>query len=311
VRTDPFLPVLALAERQHALFRRDQALLVVSPDQLDDALASGRFERPWPSVYRVHGAPATPESRTLAAVWAAGPDAAASHRSSGWLWGGLPEPPDRPELLLPDGSRCLLPGITVHRTRDFRPEVVRIRRGIPTVDPLLTMLHLGAVLSRRELSDVLEAGLASRLFSMPAMWATLDRYGKRGRNGAGVLRAVVEDRALGEKPSDSVLEERGAQVLSRCGITDWVFHHQIWVNGTFIAEPDFSILWARLAIEFDGAGKLNEPGALDAFLDRQNRVTLAGWTLLRFTWAMVVRRPAYVVRVIQEHLRNLTRLEAG
>lgn len=304
--TDPFLPLLARAERQHSLFRRDQALDVVTERQLDAAVTSGRFHCLWPSVYGVRGAPLTPEARTLAAVWAAGPGAAAAHRSSGWLWGQLPEAPPHPEIILPHGRRCLLPGITVRRSRDLRPEVVRVRRGIPTVDPLLTMLHLGAVLDRRELADVLEVGLASRLFSMAAMWATLDRYGRPGRNGAGVLRAVVEDRALGEKPSDSVLEERGAQVLDRSGVTGWVFHHQIWHHGRFIAEPDFALLSARLAVEVDGEEKLRQPGALEAFLERQNRLTLAGWALLRFTWRMIVRRPAYVVATILDALGNLT-----
>jgi very-short-patch-repair endonuclease len=36
---------------------------------------------------------------------------------------------------------------------------------------------------------------------------------------------------------------------------------------------------------------------------RQNRLVPLGWTVLRFTWAQVMRDPAYVANVIAQVLR--------
>jgi len=308
--TDPLAPVLALAEHQHALIRRHQALELVTARCLDRHLATGRLHVPWPSVYRVPGAPRTPEQALLAAVWAAGDGAAAYGRSAAWLWGLVDEAPDRPQVVIPHRRRCHLGGVDLHRSRDLTAQVVHRRHRIPTVDPLLTMVHVGACLDVAALADALEVGLNDR-FSLPAVFATLDRYGRPGRNGVGPLRRVVTNRALEEKPADSVLEARCADVLRHHGIGGWVFHHQVRHGRRFVAEPDFAFVTVRLAVEVDGAGKLRDRGALDAFFEREHRLAAAGWQLVRFTWGQVVRRPGYVATVIRQRLGTLADENGG
>lgn len=301
---DPLAPVLALAEHQHALVRRDQILDVLTARRLDRHLAAGRLHIPWSSVYRVPGAPRTTEQATLAAVWAAGDGAAAYGRSAAWLWGLVDEAPGRPQVVIPQHRRCRLDGIDLHRSSDLTPQVVHRRHGIPTVGPLLTMVHLGACLDAAALADALEVGLNDR-FSLTAMFATLDRYGRPGCTGIVRLRRVVENRALEDKPADSVLEARCADLLRHHGIEGWVFHHRVRHGRRFVAEPDFAFVEVRLAVEVDGAGKLRGRGALDAFFEREHRLAAAGWQLVRFTWAQVVRRPTYVAAVIRERLGTL------
>ena len=133
---DPLAPLLALAEHQHALVRRSQALELVAARGLDRHLAAGRLHTPWPSVYRVPGGPRTAEQALLAAVWAAGDGAAAYGRSAGWLWGLIDDAPDRPQVLIPHRRRCRLDGIDLHRRRDLKPEVVHRRHGI------LSLIHI-------------------------------------------------------------------------------------------------------------------------------------------------------------------------
>ena len=301
---DPLAPVFAIAEHQHGLVRRSQALEVVTARRLDRHLAASRFHIPWPSVYRVPGAPRTAEQSLLAAVWAAGDGAAAYGRSAAWLWGLMDEAPDRPQVVIPHRRRCRLDGIVLHRSRGLTAGMVHRRRGIPTVDPLLTMVHLGACLDSGALADALETGL-NDWFSLPAMFATLDRYGRPGCNGISRLRRVVENRALEEKPADSVVEARCADLLRHHGIEGWVFHHRVCHGRRFVAEPDFAFVDLRLAVEVDGAEKLRGRGVLDAFFEREHRLVAAGWRLVRFTWAQVVRRPSYVAAVIRERLGTL------
>jgi very-short-patch-repair endonuclease len=45
---------------------------------------------------------------------------------------------------------------------------------------------------------------------------------------------------------------------------------------------------------------------MQADLDRQNALVREGWTVLRFTWADVVRRPAPVAALITEALGRIT-----
>jgi hypothetical protein len=54
----------------------------------------------------------------------------------------------------------------------------------------------------------------------------------------------------------------------------------------------------RVVVETDGMEKYREPGSLAAEKRRQNALVGLGFTLLRFTWADVVRRPNAVLRQV-------------
>lgn len=294
----------SIAERQHGLILRRQAVGLAGEPRVDRLVGAGRLLAVGTGVYRVPGAPRTTEQQLLAAVLAAGPDCAlASGRSAGWLWGLVEEPPRIPEVMVPPGRLRRIPGIRLVRSIDCSPGVCVVRRGIPTLNPLLTMVELARVLEPQELADALERGLASSLFGMGAMWATLDRYGRSGRNGIGPLRAAVESRALEEKPSDSVVEERCAQLLRAHGITGWVFHHPIRdERGALVAEADFAFPPVRFGVEIEGATKFHQRGYLDRFAERRHRVRALGWELEHFTWNHVVRRPAYLAATLSRLL---------
>lgn len=290
----------SLAEHQHGLVLRHQAVAMLSEPRVDRLVGAGRLLAVGTGVYRVPGAPRTAEQSLLAAVFAAGPDCAlASGRSAAWLWGLVPAPPRRPEVMVPHGRLRRLPGIRVVRSLDCTPEVGALRRGIPTLNPLLTMIELARVLDGADLADALERGLSTSLFSMAAMWATLDNYGRSGRNGIGPLRAVVENRALEDKPADSVVEERCAQLLVTHGISGWAFHEPIRdERGTVVAEPDFTFTPVKFGLEIEGATKFHQRGYLDRFAERRHRVRALGWDLEHFTWNHLVRRPAYFVATL-------------
>lgn len=296
----------SLAEHQHGLVLRHQAVALLGEPRVDRLVAAGRLRAVGTDVYRVPGAPRAAEQTLLAAVFASGSDCAlASGRSAAWLWGLVEAPPRIPEVMVPHGRLRRLPGIRLVRSLDCTPEVGVVRRGIPTLNPLLTMVELARVLDPTALADALERGLANSLFSMAAMWATLDRYGRSGRNGIGPLRAVVEHRALEDKPSDSVVEERCAQLLAAHGITGWVFHQPIRdERGAVVAEPDFTFAPVRLGVEIEGVTKFHQRGYLDRFAERRHRLRALGWDLEHFTWGHVVRRPAYLVATLTRLLAD-------
>jgi very-short-patch-repair endonuclease len=258
-------------------------------------LAEGRLERLHPGVFRVGGAPVTYEQALLAAVLAAGAGAAVSHRAAALLW-ELIEDGAPVEVSVTNTKGPRLRGVLVHRSRDLGPRWVTRRHGIPVTNPLLTMVDLGAVLPPWLVEDALNRGLTKRLFTIPAVERARNDVGRPGRRGAGVLRAILDERALGGERPDGLLEARMAKLLQDAGLDGWEFQFVVVdEQGRFVARVDFCWPDRKLVVEVDGFETHSSPAALQADLDRQNRLVTLGYTVLRFTWADVVRNPSKVV----------------
>jgi very-short-patch-repair endonuclease len=295
-----------LASRQYGLGTRDQLVPIIGAAAVDRWLESTRLEALHPGVYRFTGTPPVPEQAILAAVLAGGSGALASHRAAAWLWRLLP---DRlgapgPEITVPTPRRPILDGVIVHRSHDLHAERPAWHRGIPITNPLLTMLHLGAVVGVDVLHDAVELGVGRRLFTVAGLEAVHDRVGRPGRNGAGALRRLLDDRALGAKPADGLLEPRMAGLLRRYRLPGACFQFEIEI-GERTYFIDFAYPDVKLAIEVDGYEQHSSPRAMQRDLERQNDLVAAGWTVLRFTWRDVVRRPSDVARRIREQLSAL------
>ena len=147
------------------------------------------------------------------------------------------------------------------------------------------LVDLGAVLPLHEVSDALERGLTKKLYKMAAVEWALNDVAKRGRIGGGVLRRILDTRALGAKPADGLLEPRFARVALVYGLPPYSFQHSFLRYFIDFAWPEF-----KLAVEVDGWETHSNPQAFQNDLDRQNALVAAGWTVLRFTWYDVVKR---------------------
>ena len=288
--------IAAWARTQHGLVERGQALAAgLSDDMLGDWVDAGRLERLHAGVYRLAGAPPSWEQSVMAAVLAAG--GIASHRSAARLWGVYDT--DVVEVTVPRPHRCVASGVVTHRSRDLASRHVTRRYGIPVTTPMRTLVDLGAVCPERQVADALERAVVALVCSVLAVERVLDDVARRGRRGAGVLRRVLDDRALGRARPDGLLEARIARVLREYDLPAPVFQHRVGRYRVDFAYPEL-----RLAIEVDGFEVHGTPAALQADLERQNRLVAAGWTVLRFTWRDVVRRPAWVAQQVAAVLRQ-------
>jgi len=292
---------------RHGLLRVEDGLLTRS--QIRTAVDAGILAREHTNVLRLAGAPRTEEQRTLYAVWAAAGLAAASRRSASTVWGLSDVWPDHPDVCVAPPRLPRLRGAHVHRSAALTPDRIVIVRHIPVTDPMLTVLQLGAVVARFVVEDAVERGLQRRLFTVAGLWAMLEQLGRSGRNGAGVLRAVLVDRALGDERPESLLESRMAQLLDRAGLPKPNYQFEVFDGDRFVARVDFAYPELMVVIEVDGWTVHGTPQATTLDFARQNEVELLGWTVLRFTWDMVVRRPAFVVETIARVLR--ARMAAG
>lgn len=176
-----------------------------------------------PAVYRVAGAPVTWEQRVLAAVLAAGPGAAASHRTAAVLWGLLSA--GVIEIVVPRGRTPDLRGVIVHQTRD--PIVTATRRGIPVTTPMRTLVDLGAVVPGAVVEVAVDRADVADLCSIAAVEWELARVPRPGRRGTGPLREVLDRHALLDQPPDGMLEPRFAGLCRLAGLPQPVFRHAV------------------------------------------------------------------------------------
>lgn len=280
-----------VARGQYGLITWSQLLAAGVPgSSIGRLVERGALIRLFPGVYRVAGAPATWYQRQLAAVLAAGAEAAASHRAAAHLWDVWDGEPAI-EISVPRRQALRLPGVIVHRTRDPMP--IHIRKGIPVTTPMRVMVDLGAVVSADVVETVLDRAEVARLHTVAAVEWELAAVARPGRRGSGTLRRVLDRRALLDSPPDGMLEPRFARLLKHAGLAPAVFQFRVGRYEIDFAYPDL-----MLAIEVDGYGPHASRKAFQSDRYRQNVLVGRGWTVLRFTWADVVKRPDHVARVI-------------
>ena len=285
-----------LAAAQYSLATRTQALdLGMTSRQLHDRLGSGLLVPVHKGVYRLSAAPPTTRQSLLAACMAS--EGVASHRSAAALWTLRGVEATTPEISVFGSRRPELRGVVVHRTDRLDP-VDRFRRaGIPVTTPARTLLDLGAVVPVEVVEPALEDALMRRLVTLQLLRNTLERLGGPGRNGAGVLRALVEERDPATAPTQSMLEDELFRVLRRGGLPAPVRQYEVAGVRLDGAYPDI-----RLGLEADS--RIWHGGRLDVQRnsEKANILLAHGWGVLHFTWFDLTRRPRHVVDTVGRQL---------
>jgi len=225
------------------------------------------------------------EQDVQAAVLSCG--GAACLRSAARLWGLLPDT-DAVEVLVARGVSAKLENATVHWTA--KDSETATRRGIRTTSPLLTLAMLGGVAPRDDVADASSRALASRLVSPAGLAAAVERFGGPGSRGPRLLRSILREWELGKRPPDSVLETRMATLLRRFKLPRAEFQFEVHGDdGAFLGRVDFAYPAPRLAIEVDGGEHHSSAEDRQRDARRRNALSIAGWTVLVFTWTDVVR----------------------
>ena len=295
----------ALASTQHGAVSRQQLLDGgATRNVIAWAVSVGELLLVAPATYVVAGSPRTWKQRLMVAVLDAGPRACVSHRAAAILLGiarvGAPEVV---EITSPRTRTHRLDGVIVHRLLDLSSEHVMLIDGIPCTGFPRTLVDLGAVEPLWEVRDMLERCLSKRHLTIGAAEWVVTHHSRRGRNGVGVLRQVLDDRALFKAMPDSVLEARMARIFTRFGLPTASFQHVVLSgSGEFVARVDFAYPEARRAFEVNGWEQHGTPTATEADYDRIHRLDALGWHVTSFTYWHVVKRPAYVAKVIREIL---------
>ncbi|HWM09533.1 MAG TPA: DUF559 domain-containing protein [Solirubrobacteraceae bacterium] len=111
------------------------------------------------------------------------------------------------------------------------------------------------------------------------------------------LQALLSRYAVGAFVTRSELEERFLALCDRYGLPRPKVN--ISIEGR---ECDFVWRDARLIVEVDGYAYHRSPSAFEADRERDVVLAVAGWTVLRFTWTQITRRPAWVARAVRQRM---------
>jgi hypothetical protein len=289
---------------QHGLIRRDEArVLGVTAKQERLWMAGGDWERFGHRAIRLAGTTRTPEQDLLAACMNGGPTAVASHQSAAWLWGIWPVP-DRHAITIARGGAARPAGVDVHRPVDY-PERVVTRRAILCTNPLRTLVDLAAVSTEDELDGAVDQALARRLLTVGAIEAEVDRLGRPGRSGAGLMRRALQRRGLTGALHPSVLESRTLRLLRQFGIEPLGTEVRMGPDGRYRVDI---VLASDVIMEVDGFAYHFDPEQMAEDKRRRTQIRQGGTTVLEYTWRDIVHEPG---RVISEVRRALARSAAA
>jgi hypothetical protein len=256
-----------LASCQHGIFTGKHARSIgLSERQIDHRIRTGQWRRLFNYAFHIGGAPVTWKGLLLAACWAGGFRAVASHRSAAALYGWAGGREAIAEIMCPRWRRARHRQVEVHETKVLEALDVSFVEGIPVTTPERTLLDLGAVCSP---TVVLMA---------------LDRARNTGQvTFESKLRWALSVRDPRQAPSESEMETLMLEVLRRHGLPAPIPQYEIRDRGRFVARVDAAYPDARLAIEYQSYQEHMGPEPLVRDNRRRSRLRALRWEMLGVT----------------------------
>ena len=298
VENDPDLAAAALADRQWGVIKRQLTVSGLSRTAIADRVAKRRLRVMYRGVYALGHAELRREGQWLAAVWACGGRAVLSHGDAAAHWGLMPV---RGRLIHvttplrsgrdPDRSR-----IRLHRVGTLRAWERTLGDGIPITTVARTLLDLSPQLRPRAMEDVIAQANRLGLFDLLAARRCLAEHPRQ--HGAPALRRLLDAlEGVGTADVRSLLEILLLQLSDDHQLPEPAANAR--VAGFLV---DFFWPHKRLIVEADSYTYHSMPTAFERDRERDQQLTLAGYTVVRFTYKQVTRQPEAVVHRIRRLL---------
>ena len=273
-------PVEAL-KRVGGIATRSELLRLTTRRRVRSALAKGEVIRTGRNRYALP----TASEGVRAAGRLAG---VASHRTAASMHGWkLAEQPPQPEVIVPRG-RKIEPhrrrGIEVFWRRRLRED--EVVRGLVT-EPHRTVIDCARDLPFHEALAIADSALRSGDVDRDRLVQLALALPSAGRQTA--LRVVNAADGRAANPFESVLRAIALQVPGLA------VEPQVEINERgFLGRPDLVDRRRRLVLEADSFEWHGGRKALHRDCARYNALVIRGWTVLRFSWEMVMLEPDYV-----------------
>jgi predicted transcriptional regulator of viral defense system len=292
-----------LAARQHGVFSVEQlGRLGLGPRGVRHRAESGRLHRIHQSVYSL--VPLSllgRDGRYMAAALACGPDAVVSYRCAAALHEIRGTAQRNIDVTVRGLSHRKHAGIDVHRSTTLTPADVTTAHGIPCTTVARTLLDVAQVIKGRPLERALDQAEILELLDLAALDDQIKR--NKHRPAAKRLQAVLEQHYIGSTPTWSELEEAFLTACRKAGLPAPEVNAFIdpQDNDPTAIRVDFVWRDQRLIVETDGHETHRTRRAFEEDRLRDQRLIVAGWTVIRITWRQLTRNP----REVTERLARL------
>jgi hypothetical protein len=290
--------IAKLAGSQHGpVAHRQLRALGLSHQQIAYRLRVGRLIRHFPEVYLVGHDVLPREGRWMGAVLACGEKAVLSHADAAAHWGLMPSRGRLIDVTTPlrSGRHPDRTRIRLHRVGTLRAWECTLIEEIPTTTVARTLLDLSPELRPRAMEDAIAQANRLDLFDLLAVRRCLDEHPRQ--HGAPALRRLLDAlQGVGAADVRSILEVLVLQLCDDHGLPQPVANAT--VEGFLV---DFFWPAKRLMVEADSYTYHSMPGAFERDRERDQQLTLAGYTVVRFTYTQVAQTPA----LVRHRLRRL------
>jgi very-short-patch-repair endonuclease len=247
---------------------------------------AGNWLRCAPGVYFADDRPFTDSARVRATVGSYGHLAVGTGLAAAW-WQGLTRfAPDIIEVTVPRNSNGRCRAGSRLRRRDLAPTDVVERNGLRVTALPLTVVEAAA---RRGGGAKLMDSALQRHVELPQLWRAHLR--NKGRHGSPAARRLLQAASDGAR---SEAERLLVKLLRDNGITGWKANYPLSGYKIDVAFPK-----QKVAIETDGWAFHSSWDDFQNDRERQNKIALLGWQVLRFTWLDLTEYPQRVLTVIR------------
>lgn len=281
-----------------------------SNDQIDRLVATGQLERLERELFAVAGAPKTKRQAIRAAVLAAEPNGAASHRCAPEVW-GVPGFTDQPvEVAIPHGCDHEFTLGRLHQSCLLPEHHVTFVDGIRVTTPARMLFDLAADLSFKRLERAANSCIALKLVTVVELRHMLTELGKRGRAGTRKFRLLVEKLERARGHPESGLEGDFLTLVVDAGLPEPRLQVDFYDDDGFIGRVD-AVWGPQLVIaEVDSDRFHTAPLDEEADALRDKRLRALGYEVVRFSEHQIRHRRAFVIQTLREKL-SLPRSRGG
>ncbi|HEX8770624.1 MAG TPA: DUF559 domain-containing protein [Acidimicrobiales bacterium] len=244
----------------------------------------------------------------MALVLAAGPAAAASHRSAAALLKMYGFRQEVIEVTTPRSRRHRGQRLgIVHRWRPFPAHQLTVVDGITVTRVARTLVDLAGVIHPGRAERAVDNCLSADTVSFHALRGTFYELASRGRAGTACMRKILEDRGPQYIPPASEFERRFFELLEAAGLPKPVRQLDVgdevdWIGRVDLAYPEFKVI-----VEVDSDRHHSSRLDQEADAERDRRLKAAGWCVIRVTEEDLKRGAPKALAELRRTLADLNR----
>jgi len=259
----------------------------MSSDRLESRTRAGAWQRLFPGVFRVEGAPATWRQKLKAASLWAGEGHALSHATAAALH-GFDWFRGTDAIALTTVKNLRAPGVLTHQVSVLQPREVASVECFRVTSVPRTLLDLSATLAPPEVKRLTDEAMRRKWMNVDRFEQLLERHG--GSPGVKLLRELVDEYAGGDGPTESALEALVRDLLEQAGLPK-PHKQRVVRTRRAVRRIDFHFPGTPVLIEADGFAWHATIDAFERDRQRRNELTLRGFQILQWTWSALRDRP--------------------